>query len=154
MSPTYFGWVGNIGSSVSSSPYIMGNLQPDEDYTVYLQQACSNGGSPVVQVDFHTQVFTGIQGTGKEPDSFTIYPNPATSQFHLSATCAACQNESVEIEIIDMLGRVYRTPEAKFNCGQLEVTITSEGVLTSGQYIVRIKSADCYMTLPLKLQRQ
>lgn len=154
LSPTYFGWVGNIGSSVSSSPYIMGNLQPDEDYTVYLQQACSNGGSPVVQVDFHTQVFTGIQGSGKEPDSFTIYPNPATSQFHLSATCAACQNESVEIEIIDMLGRVYQTPEAKFNCGQLEVTITSEGVLTSGQYIVRIKSADCYMTLPLKLQRQ
>jgi ELWxxDGT repeat protein len=70
-----------------------------------------------------------------DANSAAIYPNPASSEAHISF--AITQAAELNIQLTDMLGRVVYTSMQQFNTGQLEIKIPVQQ-LAAGSYIYSI----------------
>ncbi len=77
-----------------------------------------------------------INGHHKANFNVSIYPNPSAGKFTIDCL-DAMYNDVLQIEVVDVLGRVLYAQQRKANLGIVAINTQ----LTTGNYIVKIKNA-------------
>ena len=70
-----------------------------------------------------------------------MFPNPNTGSFILTGTLNTTDNNEVDIEVSDVLGRVVYSGAARPQNGTLKEDIKLAGDIAPGNYLLRVKTA-------------
>ncbi|WP_438961935.1 T9SS type A sorting domain-containing protein [Nonlabens sp.] len=102
------------------------------------QQSVNNGG--IVYFDNIMFTQTPLSNNNIESNEFSVYPNPTTNRWNVSAV-----NTSIDsIQVYDMTGKLVVSKTV----GNSDATIDASA-LTSGLYVARIVSGDAVQTVKL-----
>ena len=80
-----------------------------------------------------------LENSNVKRDALTIVNNPATDKLTLSYSSAT--NQSVEIKIFDLGGRMQMNQKTNIYQGSNVINLTLNSALTSGIYVVDVKNA-------------
>ena len=80
-----------------------------------------------------------LQNSSIKGGSLTIVNNPATE--NLALIYSAANDQSLEIKIYDMAGRMQMNQKTKVNQGRNFISLAFNSALTSGIYVVEVKDA-------------
>ena len=146
--------VSNAGQAPSFQWYLNGNSIPGATRQVYVASNIVNGDSIscVVTSDnvcgavtaFNSAVFSvvaeGVQPVSTSGTNLTIIPNPSHGSFTVTGNLASSMDESVVMEITNMLGQVVYTNTIKANNGLVNEKVNLSSNITNGMYLVNLKS--------------
>ncbi len=103
-------------------------------YTYSDANGCVNADSALLVVD----ACTGINEKGNT-HTMRVYPNPANDYFTIETLLN--KNEKVQIEVLDILGKIVFTSEENAKVGLFKKQINS-GKFANGIYVVRVKTTE------------
>lgn len=113
------------------------NLDDCTDYEVELNTVCPDGLSDIVSTTFTTECIDGTTTPFGEK-SFTIMPNPFTSQFEV--TISGYSNKDIQVRLFDVLGKEIAIKSTGID--NTTLSIEPESSITSGVYLLQLKTAD------------
>jgi hypothetical protein len=128
-----------VKTGIAGTEYIFEDLANGE-YTAGVEAVYSSGTSVMETIDFvvDSSSYTGIEI--KERSTFTVYPNPAKTEFNIKS------DKKVErIEMTDLSGKVVKT----FNGDVKAINVKS---LKAGNYVIRIYTGSS--VVPVKVVKQ
>lgn len=98
----------------------------------------SGGGNNIFidDININTPIVTGLN-TQKSENDISLFPNPSSNEFFISYNLA--NNASLDIEVIDVLGKIVITQNNLKVLGGKNTYKTDTKNLTEGIYIVRVK---------------
>jgi hypothetical protein len=85
-------------------------------------------------------VSTGSSISSVSALNFTVFPTLVTNTMHVYMDAAI--NESVSIQVIDLLGKVVREDRTKLNIGENIFQLSQLDVLPQGNYILNIQTSN------------
>jgi len=85
-------------------------------------------------------VSTGSSISSLSALNFTVFPTLVTNTMHVYMDAAI--NESVSIQVIDLLGKVVREDRTKLNVGENIFQLSQLDVLPQGNYILNIQTSN------------
>ena len=103
-------------------------------YTYSDANGCVNADSALLVVD----ACTGINEKGNT-HTMRVYPNPANDYFTIETLLN--KNEKVQIEVLDILGKIVFTSEENAKVGLFKKQINS-GKFANGIYVVSVKTTE------------
>jgi Secretion system C-terminal sorting domain len=80
-----------------------------------------------------------LQNPNVKGDLFTIVNNPATDK--LTLTYSSARNQSLEIKIYDMAGRMQMNQRTNVYQGSNAISLTLNSALKTGAYVVEVRNA-------------
>lgn len=104
---------------------------------------------------------TPVPRTGRRDDNqmngnniLSISPNPNTGTFTVAGSVAGMTaNETVTIEIIDVLGRIIYTNDAQLNNGKLDMKVIISEDVANGTYLLKVKNSKANEVIRFTLNR-
>lgn len=86
--------------------------------------------------------------------ALSISPNPNTGTFTVSGSVAGMTaNETVAIEIMDVLGRAIYTNDAQLNNGKLDMKVIISEDVANGTYLLKVKNSKANEVIRFTLNR-
>ena len=146
--------VANAGQAPTFQWFLNGNSIPGATRQVYVASNIVNGDSIscVVTADnvcgavtaFNSAVFSviaeGVQPVSTSGTNLSIVPNPSHGSFTVTGNLASTMDESVTMEITNMLGQVVYTNTIKVINGVVNEKVNLSSNITNGMYLVNLRS--------------
>jgi len=135
-----FQWLRNgaLISGATLPTYTTSNLSNGDSITCLVKGTGSCGEVTINSVVMTVLPSTGVAQTTINGSDIRLMPNPNNGAFRVSGTLVSTNNETVTMEITDVLGQVvYRNTVTATN-GQLDAAVQTGNTLANGMYILNI----------------
>jgi uncharacterized protein YjdB len=131
---------GNPVIGATSSRYIAPSLNNGDVVRCYVVDANSCGtftgtGTYLVAVSN-----VGVNQVNNEGYNVNIVPNPNNGTFTVKGSLGVTTDETVKLQLTDMLGQVVYTAVVKATNGQIDHSISLNGSLANGMYLLGVSS--------------
>lgn len=95
----------------------------------------------------------GVLHTAKLASSLSVVPNPNNGSFTVSGTLSTNNDEELQLQITDMLGREIQHSTIHAHAGRIDEQLSLAGSLASGTYLINISSASFHTSLHLIVEQ-
>ncbi len=141
-SPLYQWQVNNVNiTGANSATYTTADIQHNDvvNCIVTSDDMCS---ATAKAQDVRMLVsYTGITATTQAGADIKVLPNPNNGTFSIKGNTGSAVDETVTLELTDMLGQVVYRSTTMSNSGVISAQVTAGNNIASGMYLLSVRSA-------------
>lgn len=153
-------WI-NVNVAATATSYTVNGLLPSQKYQWEIRTKCGGGSqsnwSSAVKFktasakigDLVTDAPAGISG---DP-VINLYPNPNHGNFNLEMELPSAEDQSATMQIFNALGLLIQTRDVSIQNNLLRESLSLDGGLAAGNYLIRIITGEQVYTSRFILQR-
>ncbi len=139
--PTYQWYINNVAiSGETGTSFTYSEFNDGDSVTCKVVGTGHCGKETINSVVLSVGPATGVAQTGWSASDLRLVPNPNSGTFVLSGNLGSVAEETVSVQITDMLGQVVYNNVLRVQNGSINERISLSGALANGMYMLNVSN--------------